>query len=44
MLKKRMLDVSKAERLLGWRAKTSLHEGIAKTVAWYKKTYPNGYQ
>jgi GDP-L-fucose synthase len=44
MLKKRMLDVSKAERLLGWRAKTSLHEGIAKTVAWYKKAYPNGYQ
>lgn len=43
MLQKRMLDVSKAERLLGWRAKTPLKEGIAKTVAWYKKAYPDGF-
>jgi GDP-L-fucose synthase len=43
MLTKRLLDVSKAEHLLGFKATTSLKEGIAKTVAWYKKTYPDGY-
>lgn len=43
MLQKRMLDVSKAERLLGWHAATALKDGIAQTVAWYKKAYPNGY-
>ncbi len=32
---RRMLDVSRAERELGFRARTSLHEGIEKTVAWY---------
>lgn len=32
---KRMLDVSKAKELLGWSAKTSLRDGITKTIAWY---------
>jgi dTDP-glucose 4,6-dehydratase len=26
----------KAERLLGWRAETSLEEGLRRTVAWYR--------
>lgn len=30
------LDVSKAKEVLGWQAKTSLKEGIAKTVVWHK--------
>ena len=29
------VDPSKAEAELGWRPRTALHEGLAKTVAWY---------
>ncbi len=43
MIPKRLIDTSKAKRLLGFEAKTSLTEGIKKTVDWYKKTYYNGY-
>lgn len=32
------LDCSKAARELGWRRKTSLDDGIAKTIAWWKAT------
>lgn len=32
---KRMLDVSKAEKEFGFRAKTDLKEGLKKTVEWY---------
>lgn len=30
-------DTVKAEKLLGWKAKYSLEEGIKKTIAWIKK-------
>jgi GDP-L-fucose synthase len=43
MIPKRLLDVSKAERILGFRADISLKDGIAQTLAWYKKIYPHGY-
>jgi GDP-L-fucose synthase len=33
---RRMLDTSRAARALDWRARTSLDEGLAKTVAWYR--------
>jgi len=33
----RMFDTSKAERELGFRAQTSLHEGLRLTVEWYRK-------
>ena len=32
---RRMLDVSKAEKEFGFRAKTSLEEGLKKTIEWY---------
>lgn len=33
---RRMLDVSRAERLFGFRAKKEFRQGLAETVAWYK--------
>ena len=32
-------DVSKAERLLGYRSQVPFEEGIRRTVAWYKQTH-----
>ena len=32
------LDASRAERVLGWRPRTSLQEGLARTVDWYRQT------
>jgi GDP-L-fucose synthase len=37
---RRMLDVSRAERLFGWRARTPFAEGLRKTVAWYRDRAP----
>jgi GDP-L-fucose synthase len=36
MIPKRLIDVTKARKLLGFEAKTSLEEGIKKTVQWYR--------
>jgi len=33
---RRMLDVSRAEREFGFRARTSFEDGLAKTIAWYE--------
>lgn len=33
---RRVPDVSKAKRLLGWEATTSLEEGLAKTIEYYR--------
>jgi GDP-L-fucose synthase len=33
---RRQLDTSRAERLFGFRARTSLRKGIEQTVAWYR--------
>jgi dTDP-glucose 4,6-dehydratase len=30
-------STEKAERLLGWRARTSIEEGLARTVQWYRE-------
>jgi GDP-L-fucose synthase len=37
---RRKLDTSRAEQLFGFRARTSLREGIARTVDWYKAAAP----
>ncbi|MBF0561637.1 MAG: NAD-dependent epimerase/dehydratase family protein [Alphaproteobacteria bacterium] len=38
---KRTFDVSLARDLLGFEAKTSLAEGIRRTIEWYRQTYPS---
>jgi GDP-L-fucose synthase len=35
---RRRLDVSRAEQLFGFRARTSFREGLERTVAWYRAT------
>ena len=37
MIPIRLIDVSKAGRLLGFRATTDVREGMTKTIEWYKK-------
>jgi GDP-L-fucose synthase len=37
---RRSLDTSRAEQLFGFRARTPLREGIARTVAWYRANAP----
>ncbi len=37
MIPKRLIDVSKAKKQLGFEAKTSFEEGIKKTIQWYKE-------
>ena len=33
---RRRLDVTRAEKLFGWRAKTGLAEGLKRTIEWYR--------
>jgi len=37
MIPIRLIDISKAEKLIGFKPKTSLKEGIKKTIEWYRK-------
>ena len=37
MIPKRLVDISKAEKVLGWSPKTDLREGLKKTIKWYKE-------
>jgi GDP-L-fucose synthase len=37
---RRQLDVSRAERLFGFRASTPFREGLERTVSWYRSTLP----
>ena len=39
MIPIRLIDTTKAEKLLGFKAKTDIREGIRKTIQWYRKTY-----
>lgn len=38
MIPTRLIDVSRAKQLLGFQAKTSISEGIEKTLQWYRST------
>ena len=33
---RRCLDIQRAERLLGWRASTTLEDGLRRTIEWYR--------
>jgi GDP-L-fucose synthase len=35
----RLIDTSLAEKLLGFKARTCLEEGLEKTIAWYRQEY-----
>jgi GDP-L-fucose synthase len=39
MIPIRVVDVSKAEKLLGFRAQTDLRTGLKKTIDWYKNVW-----
>jgi GDP-L-fucose synthase len=39
---RRSLDTSRAEELFGFRAHTSLREGLERTIAWYRAEAPAG--
>tara|TARA_Y100000815_G_C12963353_1_gene357523 strand:- start:69 stop:554 length:486 start_codon:yes stop_codon:yes gene_type:complete len=39
MIKKRYIDSSKMKDKFGWVAKTTLKNGIEKTIEWYKENY-----
>jgi len=41
---RRCLDVTRAEKLLGWRATTALDEGLRRTIAWFRSdaSVPSG--
>ncbi len=38
MIPKRLIDPSKANALLGFKAKTPIEEGLKKTIDWYRST------
>jgi GDP-L-fucose synthase len=35
---RRMLDASRARELFGFEAKTTLREGLAETISWYRES------
>ena len=37
---RKILDVTRMKRLLGWEPKTSIRDGISRTVAWYRQNVP----
>lgn len=39
MIPIRLIDTSKAEKLLGFKPKTDIKEGIKKTIDWYRSVY-----
>lgn len=40
-VKTRALDINKAARVMKWKPKYSLEQGLIETIAWFKKELPN---
>lgn len=40
-IKSQYLDAGKAQRILGWRPRYSLDEGLTETIAWYQDYFEN---
>jgi len=38
MIPKRLVDTTKAQDVLGFKAKVGIREGLQKTIAWYRST------
>lgn len=38
MIPKRLIDPARAEAVLGFKARTSLKEGLARTIRWYRRS------
>ncbi len=38
--RRRVPDVRRAEKVLGFRAETPLEEGLRRTIAWFRETWP----
>jgi nucleoside-diphosphate-sugar epimerase len=36
-IRRRVPDIKKAKRLLGWEPKVKLEDGLARTFAWYER-------
>ena len=41
-IQRRIPDVSKAQRVLGWRPKVTLEEGLRRTIDWLRASVPAG--
>jgi UDP-glucose 4-epimerase len=39
---RRVPDISKIKKTIGWEASTELREGLAETIEWYKKQFKEG--
>lgn len=39
MIPVRLIDIAKAKRILKFKPRTGIYQGIAKTISWYRKTY-----
>ena len=40
-IKEQYLDCGKARKMLGWKARTDLDDGLKKTISWYKEFFRN---
>ena len=41
MIPKRLIDIKKIKDLTSWKPKTTLNNGLKKTIDWYREHYKN---